>query len=89
MAIRYFATNRDLTNLGRAVSDYKARIQLQRGDHRHALRLSDFPQRLQEDGRLFVLCRGREIFGAKTGVFELFPQPLVMLHLFHTPLASG
>ena len=33
MAIRYFATNRDLTNLGRAVTDYKARIQLQRGGY--------------------------------------------------------
>ncbi len=33
MAIRYFATNRDLTNLGRAVSDYRDRLRLQRGGY--------------------------------------------------------
>ena len=33
MAIRYFATNRALTNLGRAVSARNRRLQLQRGGY--------------------------------------------------------
>ena len=37
MAIRYFATNRDLTNLGRAVTDYKARID--HSDHIDAIEI--------------------------------------------------